>query len=168
MALLLYGRFALFCTVLSWMNALSPDRDHLAAAISITTAVSEHWPIYANDPLRLRTAALVTAVSFRESGFDNDVVSETADYCMMQINRRPDLASDPVECVHVGITMLIESRRMCPAHPIAFYASGPRGCDNDRAQRISRDRSNLAAWLLAGARSSDVRSGGSFAARTIR
>jgi len=46
------------------------------------------------------------------------------------------------------MTMLRTSLRVCPSHPIAWYASGPAGCGSTRAQRISRDRMNLAAYLV--------------------
>ena len=95
-----------------------------------------------------KTAALVVAVAFRESTFDMKAKSKTNDHCAMQINRRPDLAEDPSACVRVGVTMLRESMRACPGHPIAFYAEGPRGCASTRAQNISRDRMALAARLV--------------------
>ena len=99
----------------------------------------------------MRTAALVVAMAFRESSLRNDVSSATNDYCLMQINKRPDLANDPAMCVRVAMTMIRESMRMCPEYPIAFYASGPIGCTNVRAQRISRDRLALAQRLLGSA-----------------
>ena len=67
---------------------------------------------------------------------------------ILQVHARPDLAKDPEACIRVGMTMLRESMRVCPAHPIAFYASGPGGCDNARAQRISRDRLAIAQRLV--------------------
>ena len=54
---------------------------------------------------------------------------------------------DPEACVRVAMTMLRESMRICPAHPVAFYAVGPGACTNARAQKISRDRMWLAARL---------------------
>ena len=38
--------------------------------------------------------------------------------------------------------------KMCPAHPLAFYAAGPAGCESARAQRISRDRIAIAQRLV--------------------
>jgi hypothetical protein len=134
--------------VLAWMSSLAPGRDHVEAASTIAGVVLDEAPIFRDDADRLKTAALVVAIAYRESAFRNDARSTTNDHCMMQVNRRPDLADDPAACVRVGLAMLRESMRMCPAHPIAFYASGPRGCDNARAQRISRDRMAIAARLL--------------------
>ena len=131
------------------MLSLAPGRDHTANAAAIADVVLDERPLFANDESRLRTAALVVAIAFRESSFRNDVTSPQGDACMMQINRRPELTRDPRACVRVAMTMLRESFRMCPKHPIAFYASGPGACTNERAQRISRDRMAIAARLFA-------------------
>lgn len=135
--------------VIAGMLLLAPTRDHRTNAAAIATAIAAEPALFKDDASKLKTAALIVAVAFRESSFRNDVTSKTHDACMMQINRRPELAEDPVTCVRVGITMLRESMRMCPAHPIAFYAEGPRGCDSPRAQRISRDRIALAKWVAS-------------------
>jgi hypothetical protein len=133
--------------VLTWMALLAPGRDHTENATAIASVVLDEPPLFKNDETRIHTAALVVAIAFRESSFRNDVKSKTDDSCMMQVNRRPDLASDPEACVRVAMTMLRESMRMCPQHPIAFYASGPGACTNERAQRISRDRMAIAKRL---------------------
>lgn len=133
--------------ILAAMTSLAPGRDHIATATAIADVVLSEPPLFKHDESRVRTAAFITAVAFRESSFRNEVVSKTGDSCLMQINHRPDLASDPRECVRVAFTMLRESFRMCREYPLAFYASGPRGCSNARAQRISRDRFALAARL---------------------
>lgn len=140
---------AVIFAVLAWMHMLAPGRTRYEEAAAIATVVLEEPPLFKRDDDKLRTAAFVTAISFRESSFRNDVSSKTNDHCMMQINRRPDLARDPVECVRVAFAMLRESMRMCPDHPLAFYASGPGACENARAQRISRDRMAIAARLYA-------------------
>lgn len=139
-------------TVLPWvlaaMAVLAPGRDHAELGGAIARVVDTEAPLFAGDGDRIRTASLVVAVSFRESAFDNAAVSKTHDYCAMGINRRPELARDADACVRVGVAMLRESIRMCRAFPIAFYASGPAGCANARAQRISRDRLAVASWLV--------------------
>lgn len=141
-----------FFFVFSAMLSLAPGRDHALTATAITEVVLAERPLFAHDEERRRTAALVVAIAFRESSFHNDVKSGTDDHCLMQVNRRPDLAGDdPRPCLRVALRMLRESMRMCPQYPIAFYASGPRACGNARAQRISRDRMALAARLLRGA-----------------
>ncbi len=134
--------------VMSAMGLLAPNRDHTELGGAISRVVLEEKPLFRGDESKLRTAALVVAIAFRESSLRNDISSKTDDWCAMQVNRRPDLAKDPEACIRVGMTMLRESMRICPAHPIAFYASGPGGCDNARAQRISRDRMTIAARLV--------------------
>lgn len=135
--------------VLAAMAVLVPDRDHTEIGEAIAFAVDSEPALFAGDVDRRKTAALVVAISYRESSFNNEAVSRTNDWCHMQINRRPELASDAEECTRVGLTMLRESFRMCPASPVAFYAAGPGACTNARALRISRDRMNLAKWLVA-------------------
>lgn len=139
--------FVLFF-ILACMGSLAPGRSHMNLALATAHVVLEEQPLFKNDETRVKTAALIVAIEFRESSLRNDVVSKTNDFCAMQINRRPDLVDDPEQCVRVGITMLRESMRMCPEHPVAFYASGPGACTNDRAQRISRDRMAIAAHLV--------------------
>lgn len=134
--------------VLACMGLLAPGRDHLANAQAITTVVLDERPLFKDDDSRIRTAALVVAVAFRESSLRNDVKSATDDYCMMQVTKRPDLALDPELCVRVAMAMLRTSMRLCPEFPIAVYAEGPFGCGSGRAQRISRDRMAIAARLV--------------------
>ncbi len=133
--------------ILAAMSSLSPGREHIENATAIAGVVLDEPPLFRDDVSRLKTAALVVAIAFRESSFRNEVKSKTNDHCMMQVNRRPDLAEDPAKCVRVAMTMLRESMRMCPDHPIAFYASGPGACSNERAKRISNDRMAIAKRL---------------------
>ncbi len=129
------------------MTSLAPGRDHAANGTAIAEVVLSEPPLFKRDDDRRKTAALVVAIAFRESSFRNDVTSKRGDACMMQVNRRPELASDPVACVRVAMAMLRESMRMCPEYPVAFYASGPGACSNERAKRISNDRMRIAKSL---------------------
>lgn len=131
------------------MASLAPGRDHTVNGTAIAGVVLAEPPLFKGDESRLKTAALLVAMAFRESSFRNDVKSKTNDHCLLQVNARPDLAQDPAKCVRVAMAMLRESMRMCPEYPIAFYASGPGACENARAQRISRDRLALAKRLSA-------------------
>jgi hypothetical protein len=135
---------SLLFAIVTWMTVLAPNRNHVENATAIARVALDEKPLFKGDESRVKTAALLVAISFRESSFHNDAKSKTNDHCMMQINKRPELAEDPVKCVQVAMTMLRESFRMCPEYPIAFYASGPGACTNLRAQRISRDRMALA------------------------
>lgn len=136
--------------VLAMMMWLVPGRARglVDEAKAITSVVEAESALFPGDKEKLLTAALVVTIAFRESGFRNEAVSETEDYCMMQVHRRPDLAKDVGACVKVAFVMLRESIRMCPRDPVAFYASGPGGCSNARAQRISQDRMGLAKRLV--------------------
>lgn len=134
--------------VLAAMALLAPGRDHTELGGAIARVVDVDRPLFEQDESRVRTAAVIVAIGFRESTFRNEVVSRTDDHCFLQVHARPDLAKDPVECVRIALGMIRASMRVCPAHPLSFYAAGPGGCTSPRAQRISRDRMWLAARLV--------------------
>jgi hypothetical protein len=131
------------------MTQLAPGRDHVELATAIAHVVDSEKALFLADNDHRRTASLVVAIAFRESSFRMNAKSATNDHCALQINGHPELAGDPEGCVRIGLSMLRESMRVCPAHPIAFYAAGPSGCSDARAQRISRDRMAIAARLYA-------------------
>lgn len=131
------------------MASLAPGRDHIENATAIASVILDESPLFKGDETRMKTAALVVAIAFRESSFRNDARGKTNDHCLMQIHGHPELVEDPVRCVRVAMTMLRESMRMCPMHPIAFYASGPGACINERSRRISNDRMAIAKRLIA-------------------
>lgn len=139
--------------VLAAMTQLSPGRDHTELGGAIARVVEADRPLFENDADRRRTAALLVAVAFRESTFHSAAVGDHGNsFCAFQIHRSaggtPALLEDTDACVRSGLALLRTSLRVCPTHPVAWYASGPVGCTNDRAQRISRDRMNLAAYLV--------------------
>lgn len=139
--------------VLAAMAALQPNVDHAELSQAIATVVDAERPLFRDDVDRRRTAALVVAVAFRESSFVANAVGDHGrSFCAFQIHRSsggsPALLDDPEACVRTGVAMLRTSLRVCPSHPIAWYARGPRGCAMPRAQRISRDRVALARWLV--------------------
>lgn len=139
--------------VLAAMTQLAPGRDHTELGGAIARAVDSNKPLFQNDADHRRTAALLVAVAFRESTFIANVVGDNgSSFCAFQIHRSaggsPALLVDVDACVRSGMGLLRTSLRVCPSHPIAWYASGPLGCKNERAQRISRDRMNLAAYLV--------------------
>lgn len=138
---------ALVAWVVAAMAFLAPGRDHTELAGAIVTVVASEPPLFRDDETRARTAALLVAVSFRESSFRMGASSSTGDHCALQIHGRPELRADAEACVRTGLAMLRDSFRACPAYPLATYAEGPRGCSSPRAQRISRDRLALAARL---------------------
>jgi hypothetical protein len=107
--------------------------------------------MFAEDPEKRRTAALVLAVAYRESGLRLSARGDNGhSYCAMQINDSsggtPAMLTDADACVTAGVRLLRQSLRVCAAHPVAWYARGPRW-DTEEARRISRDRMALAARL---------------------
>jgi len=142
-----------FPFVLAAMTQLAPGRDHAPLAEAIARVVDAEAPIFADDADRRRTAALLVAVAFRESTFHPDAVGDGGtSFCAFQIHRSSggtrQLLEEPATCAQMGFAMLRTSVRTCASHPVAWYASGPAGCTNARAQRISKDRMTLAAYLV--------------------
>jgi hypothetical protein len=139
--------------VLAAMTTLAPGRDHSALGGAIARTAESNKPLFESDADRRRTAALLVAVAFRESSLTANVIGDNGkSFCAFQIHSSSggtkDLLEDVDACVRAGFTLLRTSLRVCPSFPIAWYASGPLGCTNARAQRISRDRMNLAAYLF--------------------
>lgn len=147
--------------VLAAMGSVAPQSDHTELAAAIARVVDEQ-PEARSDRGRQQLAALVVAVAFREGSLrtrvegDFDGRGRPRSFCTMQIHRSvggsPALNDDPELCVRTGLELLRQSKRVCPSHPIAFYAAGPRGCASPRARRISNDRVALAKRIEAAAR----------------
>ena len=142
----------LFCWVLRAMIELAPGRNHTALASAITTAALEQPPLFRDDPWYLRTVSTMTAVSFRESGFVDTAVGDHGEsFGAFQQNSASggsrELLGHPLAQARMARRWLGLSVRACPEYPIAHYASGPGGCTNARAQRISRDRMSIAAKI---------------------
>ena len=136
-----------------WMVCLAPGKDHRHLASVTARVLEEAEPLYRGDDERLRTAALVTAVMYRESAFDEKAVGDSGhSFCPMQLHDSSGgsrlLLDDTEGCVRLGVAMLRQSIRVDRANPVAFYARGPR-FTSPEAQRISRDRVALARALLA-------------------
>ena len=138
--------------VVAMMLALAPGRDHSELGGAIARAVESEPAIFKDDASKTKTAALLVAVAFRESSLTLGAVGDHGQsFCAFQIHRTsgggPALLTDADACARKGMAMLRESARVCRAHPVAWYAEGPKGCDSPRAQRISRDRMAIAARL---------------------
>lgn len=126
------------------MMTLLGSTQNTKFADTLNSVSNDEAPLFADDADKHKTVALMTAVAFRESSFRLDVSSKTNDHCWFQINGHPELKKDPVACTKAAFKIIRESMRVCPKYPIAYYASGPEGCKNERAQRISTDRMRLA------------------------
>ena len=143
------------------MNVVAPDTDHTELATAMANVVDAQ-PYAKDEASRQQVAALLVAVAFREGSLkthvegDFDGHGKPRSFCTMQIHASSGgsqaLNEDPELCVSTGLAMLRTSQRICPAHPIAFYAAGPAGCASQRAQRISADRMGLARRIAASAR----------------
>lgn len=152
---------ALLTWILALCGVLAPGRDVDALASAMAARVDAEPPLFKNDPDKKKTAALLVAVAFREGSLrasvkgDKNKAGKFTSFCTFQVNVQPgqktpegwtgeELAEDPNKCVAVAMRMMRESMRMCPDHPIAFYAEGPGACESERAKRISYDRMWLA------------------------
>lgn len=145
--------------VIAAMVLLSPNVG--PRSMGLAEAIARHAessPLYAGTDAPSRTAALLVAVTFRESSFrpdavgDRDAKGAPHSFCAMQIHDTAGghrgLLADVDACVAAGLAILRQSLTVCPKHPLAFYARGPKGCTSETAQRISRDRVALADRLL--------------------
>jgi len=135
------------------MQLLAPGRDHHVLADAIVQRAEAEAPLFKGDDDRHRTVAYLVAVAFRESSLIVDIVGDHGrSFCAFQIHQSsggtPALRTDAGACVAMAFDMLRTSMRVCAAHPLAWYAEGPNGCASPRAQRLSRDRMALAAWLV--------------------
>jgi|GEM_PF-1427056 len=155
-------------TLLAWVLAasatLAPQRSHERLATAIASRVEAEAPLFKGDDDRKKTSALLVAMAFRESSLRPDAVGDhvagkPTSFCAFQVHlpwgkktaegwSGPDLVEDPEKCVSAALSLVRMSMRACPDHPIAVYASGPLGCANSRAQRISRDRLAIAQRLV--------------------
>lgn len=155
---------ALFPWIMAASSLLAPQRTHDRLAQAIASSVEAAPPLFKGDDDRRRTSALLVAIAFRESSLRADAVGDhragkPTSFCAFQINlpwghktaegwTGEDLVEDPQKCVTAAMTMLRISMRVCPSSPLAWYAAGPIGCQDERAQRISRDRMAIAARLI--------------------
>jgi hypothetical protein len=127
--------FALILATRFMTASLAPmtdERAELADAIAFTA--------WGSEPL------------FREGGMQTSAIGDGGhSFCAFQIHDSSggtrSLTTDATACARYGYKMLHASIRICRAHPVAWYAEGPHGCESARAQRISADRMALAASL---------------------
>lgn len=155
-------------TLLAWVLAasstLAPGRAHDVLAEAIVSRVEAEAPLFADDHDRKKTAGLLVAMAFRESSLranavGDKVAGKPTSFCAFQIHlpynhktaegwSSEELLEDPQKCVTTAMHMIRTSMKMCPEHPLAFYAEGPQGCTSPRAQRISRDRLAIGKYLV--------------------
>lgn len=152
---------ALSSWVLAAMLEYAPDRDHQPLADAIAT-VAEQYRFVPGDDDHLATAAILVAISFRESSFDNSAIGDHGkSHCAGQIYlpgkartregwSGADLRADPVKCMTVTARKVAESMSACRHLPLgdrlAVYARG--SCKSPRGRQLSRDRMRLHEQLL--------------------
>ncbi len=136
--------------ILEAMRSLAPARDHGAVATAIAQVIDAERPLFADDDSKLRTAAFLVAVAFRESSLRPDAIGDHGRArCLFQLWDAPaDVLTDPVLCTTIALGRMRDSMRACgAANLLGLYAAGPKGCSSEHAKRISRDRLHLAGRL---------------------
>lgn len=146
---------SLYWFVLALCASLSPHSQpilrHGALATSITTVLHDEGALFAGDADLHRSAAFMVAVAFRESSLDTRATGDHGkSFGAFQLHASSggaeSLLDDPQAQALVAHRMMRQSMRVDRAHPIAFYARGPRW-QSLEAQRISNDRMALAKRL---------------------
>lgn len=161
----------MYLYLLAWILAacafLAPGRNVEGLSKALAKRIDTEAPLFKDDNDKLRTAALMVSVAFREGSLQADIKGDKnkqgqfTSFCTFQVHVPPgtktvegwtgeELAADPEKCVAAALRLMRESVRMCPKHPVAFYAEGKtiETCDSQRAQRISNDRMALARRLI--------------------
>lgn len=136
--------------VLASMLSLAPGRDHAATATAIARVVLEQRPLFAYDETRIKTAAYLVSVAFRESSLRPGAIGDQGRArCLFQLWAAPvEVLSDAELCTRIALERLRESAHACGAeNMLGVYAAGPAGCSSAKAKRISRDRRALAERL---------------------
>lgn len=139
--------------VMVWMSSLAPSREHVAMATAIASVVLDEPPLFRDDASRLKTAALMVSVAYREGSFKADAIGDHGHaLCTFQLwNTSRDVLEDQELCARIAMARLRESIRACGAgNELGIYAAGPLGCSSETAKRISRDRMAIAHRLAKG------------------
>lgn len=134
-----------------WFGLLAPQRDTTRLAEAIDRNLTT--PLFVGDDDRIRSAALLASIAFRESSLDEKAVGDHGKaLCAFQLWAVPEANDDIDLCVSVAIERIRESMKLCPrGNELCLYAAGPRGLTTaaDKTRRITSDRFNLAKWLVA-------------------
>lgn len=133
-----------------WMAALDPGHPHADLAEAIADVATSEAPLFKGDDDRIRTAAYMTAVAWRESNFKLDALGDFGRArCAFQLHGAPkEVLTDARLCTSIALERMRSSMRSCGAENLlGIYASGK--CSSEAAKRISRDRMMLARWLGA-------------------
>lgn len=136
-----------------WFGLLAPGRDTADLGPAIVAEVHAVAPLFAGDEDRLRTAALLTSIAFRESSLIPGAVGDNGNsHGFFQLWGVPEANHDTRLSVRIAIERIRESMKLCPrGNELCLYAAGPRGLTTaaEKTRRITSDRFNLAKWLVA-------------------
>lgn len=143
----------LYWLVLAMMVSLSPSSNpihrHGQLATAITLALQSHGSFFKNDDSLVRSAAVMVAVAFRESGFDALAVGDSGQsFGAFQQHRSVggNLEAGPEVQAASAHRLIRSSITIDRDHPLAVYARGP-AYRSVEAQRLSNDRMSLARGL---------------------
>lgn len=137
--------------ILALCQVLAPNVNAWDYATGTAFAIENAPPLYDRDEYKHKTAAIMVAVGYRESTFKTDAIGDNGNaLCSYQLwNTERDVLTDSRKCATIALERLRESMRICGSrNPLGIYASGPRGCESQKAKRISEDRTNLAKFAL--------------------
>jgi hypothetical protein len=142
---------------MSLYKAPKHDRAELQLfASAVSRVVGERGPLFAGTDGPERTEALIASIAFFESSYQLGAVGDGGNsLCWGQVQKAQWgslVLTDPFACVVAIHTMIADSVRRCPVHPIAIYAGGNIGCELERAKRISTHRMYWARKMLAHAK----------------
>ena len=133
--------------VLIWFSILL-GHDTTASQRELAESIAAMPALFVGPQGAERTAALLTAIAWRESGLQLSAVGDSGrSVCAFQIlggNRA--LLTDAAECTRVAYTILQRSIALCAAHPVAVYARGT--CDSVDGRKISADRVRVANRIM--------------------
>jgi hypothetical protein len=129
--------------VLSAMSFLVPNVEHYDLGNAISTTVHEKGCLFQGERCEQRTAALLTAVAFRESRFEMSALGKAGDSCAFQLVAAPKAVRKDVKlCTSIAYDRLAASLKACGG--IQAYATGRCSLGN----RIDADRKWLAGDLV--------------------
>lgn len=134
----------------SAMYSLNPVPASPEIADAIADAVAGEGALFEGRDGSAKTIALMTAIAYRESNFDNHAIGDHgASVCWGQVlNGAKSLGEDVRACAREVHRILKWSVWHSKRWPVAGYARGVPGPEMRRGRELSDDRMALAKWLL--------------------
>ena len=134
----------------SAMYSLNPLPASPEIADAIADTVASEGALFDGRDGSPKTIALMTAIAYRESNFDNHAIGDNSrSVCFGQIlNGAKSLGDDAIACAREVHRILKWSVWHSKRWPVAGYARGVPGPEMRRGRELSDDRMALAKWLL--------------------